>query len=47
MIVFQKLSRLLRETNGVFKNLNDFLSRNSSKNLNKLQLEGLIKAGAI
>ena len=45
---YDSISKIVleRESNGVYKNLNDFLSRNSSKNLNKLQLEGLIKAGA-
>tara|TARA_B100000886_G_C20426996_1_gene494739 strand:+ start:8777 stop:12187 length:3411 start_codon:yes stop_codon:yes gene_type:complete len=45
---YDSISKIVleRETNGKYKNLNDFLSRNSSKNLNKLQLEGLIKAGA-
>ena len=35
-----------REKNGKFKNINDFLSRVSPKDINKLQLEGLVKAGA-
>ena len=45
---YDSISKIVleRETNGEYENLNDFLSRNSSKNLNKLQLEGLIKAGA-
>ena len=35
-----------REKNGKFKNINDFLNRVSPKDINKLQLEGLVKAGA-
>ena len=37
---YDSISKIVleRETNGKYKNLNDFLSRNSSKNLNKLQL---------
>ena len=35
-----------RETNGVFKSINDFISRINPKDINKLQLEGLVKAGA-
>ena len=35
-----------REKNGIFKNLNDFINRVNPKNINKLQLEGLVKAGA-
>jgi len=44
---YDSISKIIteRENHGVFKNLSDFLSRNESKNLNKLQLEGLIKAG--
>jgi DNA polymerase-3 subunit alpha len=36
-----------RETNGKFKNLEDFLLRVRDKNLNKKSLESLIKAGAL
>tara|TARA_B100000963_G_scaffold357355_1_gene379341 strand:- start:10548 stop:13970 length:3423 start_codon:yes stop_codon:yes gene_type:complete len=36
-----------RETNGAFKSISNFLSRTESKNLNKLQLEGLIKSGSL
>ena len=36
-----------REKNGIFKSISSFLSRVESKNLNKLQLEGLIKSGAL
>jgi len=35
-----------RKENGEFKSINDFLNRVSPKNINKLQLEGLVKAGA-
>ena len=35
-----------RKNNGKFKSINDFLNRVNPKNMNKLQLEGLVKAGA-
>jgi len=35
-----------RKENGEFKSINDFLNRVSPKDINKLQLEGLVKAGA-
>tara|TARA_Y100000590_G_scaffold467904_1_gene648510 strand:+ start:4178 stop:7597 length:3420 start_codon:yes stop_codon:yes gene_type:complete len=35
-----------RKKNGLFKSLGDFINRANPKNINKLQLEGLIKAGA-
>ena len=35
-----------REKNGKFKSINDFLNRINPKDMNKLQLEGLVKAGA-
>ena len=35
-----------RKINGEFKSINDFLNRVSPKDINKLQLEGLVKAGA-
>jgi len=35
-----------REKNGKFKSINDFTSRVNPKDINKLQLEGLVKAGA-
>ena len=35
-----------REDNGKFKSVNDFLNRVNPKDMNKLQLEGLVKAGA-
>ncbi len=35
-----------REINGKFKSISDFINRVNPKNINKLQLEGLVKAGA-
>ena len=35
-----------REKNGIFKSINDFINRVNPKDINKLQLEGLVKAGA-
>jgi len=35
-----------RKNNGKFKSINDFISRINPKDINKLQLEGLVKAGA-
>ena len=35
-----------REKNGTFKSLTDFINRVNAKDVNKLQLEGLVKAGA-
>ncbi len=35
-----------RRQNGAFKSINDFINRVNPKNINKLQLEGLVKAGA-
>ncbi len=35
-----------RELNGKFKSINDFIKRVNPKDINKLQLEGLVKAGA-
>jgi DNA polymerase III subunit alpha len=35
-----------REKNGDFKSIHDFLNRVNPKDINKLQLEGLVKAGA-
>ena len=34
-----------REKNGKFKSISDFINRVNPKNINKLQLEGLVKAG--
>ncbi len=44
---YEAVSNLVKEriTNGVFKNLFDFISRSDPKDINKLQLEGLVKAG--
>ena len=35
-----------RENNGKFKSINDFINRINPRDINKLQLEGLVKAGA-
>jgi DNA polymerase-3 subunit alpha len=35
-----------REKNGKFKSMSDFINRVKPKNINKLQLEGLVKGGA-
>ena len=35
-----------REKNGPYKSLSEFIRRTNPKNINKLQLEGLVKAGA-
>ena len=35
-----------RELNGKFKSINDFINRVNPKDINKLQLEGLVQAGA-
>ena len=45
---FEAISNILkeREKNGDFKTFSDFISRVNSKDVNKLQLEGLTKAGA-
>ena len=44
---FEAISNIIREreTNGKFKSLIDFINRVDSKDVNKLQLEGLTKAG--
>ena len=44
----EAISKLIeeREKNGIFKSLNDFVKRANPKDINKLQLEGLVKAGA-
>ena len=36
-----------RKKNGIFKNLNDFIKRVDPKDVNKLQLEGLVKSGSL
>ena len=45
---FEAVSNIVNERlkNGNFKSISDFINRVSSKDINKLQLEGLIKAGA-
>ncbi len=45
---YEAISNLVkeREKNGKFKNLFDFINRTDPKDINKLQLEGLVKAGA-
>ncbi len=45
---FEAISNILkeREKNGNFKSLSDFINRVDSRDVNKLQLEGLTKAGA-
>tara|TARA_B100000963_G_scaffold331801_1_gene322848 strand:+ start:20526 stop:23939 length:3414 start_codon:yes stop_codon:yes gene_type:complete len=45
---FEAISNIVaeREKNGKFKSLNDFVNRVDAKDVNKLQLEGLVKAGA-
>ena len=44
----EAISNVIKERvkNGEFKNISDFINRVSPKNINKLQLEGLVKAGA-
>ena len=44
---FEAISNIIneREKNGKFKSFTDFISRVASKDVNKLQLEGLTKAG--
>jgi DNA polymerase-3 subunit alpha len=45
---FEAISNVVKERNdnGKFKSINDFLNRVNPKDMNKLQLEGLVKAGA-
>ena len=45
---FEAISNVINERNknGKFKSLEDFISRVNPKDINKLQLEGLVKAGA-
>ncbi len=45
---FEAISKIVEERtkNGEFKDLNDFIKRVNPKDINKLQLEGLVKAGA-
>ena len=43
----EAISNIVRERkNGAFKSLKDFIKRVNPKDINKLQLEGLVKAGA-
>ena len=44
----EAISNIIRErtTNGKFLSINDFIKRVNPKDINKLQLEGLVKAGA-
>ena len=45
---FEAISKIVEERNknGVFKDLTDFINRVNPKYINKLQLEGLVKAGS-
>jgi len=45
---YEAISNVVKERkiNGQFKSISDFLNRVSPKDINKLQLEGLVKAGA-
>jgi DNA polymerase-3 subunit alpha len=45
---YEAISNVVKERteNGKFKSINDFLNRVIPKDMNKLQLEGLVKAGA-
>jgi len=45
---FEAINQIVkeREVNGEFTSLEDFINRVDPKNINKLQLEGLVKAGA-
>ena len=45
---FEAISHVVseREKNGEYKSISDFINRIDPKNINKLQLEGLVKAGA-
>ncbi len=45
---YEAISNIVKErtNNGKFKSVNDFLNRVKPKDINKLQLEGLVKAGA-
>ena len=44
---YEAISNIVKERikNGNFKSINDFLNRVNPKDINKLQLEGLVKAG--
>ncbi len=45
---YEAISNIVEErvSNGKFKSVNDFINRVKPKDINKLQLEGLVKAGA-
>ena len=45
---YEAVSNIIKErkNDGEFKSINDFLNRVNPKDINKLQLEGLVKAGA-
>jgi DNA polymerase III subunit alpha len=45
---YEAVANIIKERikNGKFKSINDFLNRVNPKDINKLQLEGLVKAGA-
>ncbi len=45
---YEAISNIIKErsANGKFSSINDFLNRVNPKDINKLQLEGLVKAGA-
>jgi len=45
---YEAISNVVEERvkNGKYKNISDFINRVNPKNINKLQLEGLVKAGA-
>src|SRR5210317_28624 len=45
---FEAISNIIKERikNGNFESINDFIKRADPKDINKLQLEGLVKAGA-
>ena len=45
---YEAISNLVKERieNGKYKNISDFIKRTNPKNINKLQLEGLVRAGA-
>ncbi len=45
---YQAITNIVEEriNNGKFKTINDFINRVNPKDINKLQLEGLVKAGA-
>ena len=45
---YEAISNVVKERtkNGKYKNISDFINRTDPKNINKLQLEGLVKAGA-